>query len=222
MAIAVLPTTVRQRASRVVEVTLIVLGLASVVMPTVDLRVLVSWDLVAALYLVIRWQRVRRSKHLQPEESADAPGWLSSLMSRRTGFAFTLLTSLVGITAGLNIVVTGGLTSDASQQLLNKAVGVPAVVAAWMILHFGYAERYAHRFYDSPGARQLVFPEVERPGMLEFAHLSFTIGTSFAVSDVEVRSTGMRSLVLGQSVLSFFYNTAILGIAIGVISGSVN
>jgi hypothetical protein len=47
-----------------------------------------------------------------------------------------------------------------------------------------------------------------------------TIGASFAVSEVEVRSSRTRSLVLGQSVLSFFYDTAILGVAIGVVSGA--
>ncbi len=141
-------------------------------------------------------------------------------MSKRGGFAFTLLTSLVGITAGLNIVVND-LLSDPTMKALVKPVGVPAVIAAWMILHFGYAERYAHQFYEDPSVRPLVFPELTRPAMLEFAYLSFTIGTSFAVSDVEVRDSRMRALVLGHSVLSFFYNTAILGIAIGVISGSV-
>jgi uncharacterized membrane protein len=220
MASPVLPTILRRGFSRLVEVTLIILGIISVVQPVTDLLILVSWDLVAVLYLVIRWQRVRRSRRLEPEESTGTPDWLTGLMSKRAGFAFTLLTSGVGIVAGLNIVVTDAFESDPNLQLLSKPVGVPAVIAAWLILHFGYAERYAHQFYEDPTGPPLVFPDIERPGMLEFAYLSFTIGMSFAVSDVEVRSSRIRSLVLGQGVLSFFYNTAILGIAIGVISGA--
>jgi uncharacterized membrane protein len=45
------------------------------------------------------------------------------------------------------------------------------------------------------------------------------VGTSFATSDVEVRARPIRYTVLTHSVVSFVYNTAILGIAVGVITG---
>lgn len=218
---AAVPTVISRGFSRLIEFALILLGIASIVQPLdsadVDVMVLGSWDLVAVLYLAIRWSRVRRS-HTRPP--ADDSTWLQGLLGRRTGFLFTLVASFVGITAGLTIVIAPSPDGNTELDVLTNLVGVPAVIAAWLILHFGYSERYAHLFYDHLPEQAMAFPGTERPTMLEFAYFAFTLGTSFAVSDVEVRTSRVRSLVLGHSVLSFFYNTAILGIAIGVISGA--
>jgi hypothetical protein len=91
--------------------------------------------------------------------------------------------------------------------------------ASTLILHFGYAERYAS-VLRQPRRAAAGIPRNQATGPARVRLLLVHPRTSFAVSDVEVRSSGVRSLVLGHSVLSFFYNTAILGIAIGVISGA--
>jgi len=41
-------------------------------------------------------------------------------------------------------------------------------------------------------------------------------------SDVTVRSRRMRKVVLGQSVLCFFYNLAILGLSINIAASLIN
>ncbi|AHH95668.1 hypothetical protein GCM10010174_77680 [Kutzneria viridogrisea] len=207
----------RRAFSRLVEFTLILLGAATLLpfedSAVTDLVIIACWDLVAFVYLLIRWIRVRRSR----------PGdqqWLRGLLGRRAGYVFTLLASITGISAGLNIALFPVLTGDLAQlDLLAKVEGVPAVIMAWLILHFGYAERYAHLYYDRLPERAMVFPGTESPTFLEFTYFAFTLGTSFAVSDVEVRDSAVRMRVLTHSVLSFFYNTAILGIAVGVVSG---
>jgi uncharacterized membrane protein len=43
-------------------------------------------------------------------------------------------------------------------------------------------------------------------------------GTVFAASDVEIRARSVRYTVLAHSILSSFYNAAILSIAIGVLA----
>jgi len=45
---------------------------------------------------------------------------------------------------------------------------------------------------------------------------SFVIGMTAQVSDVTVQSAGMRRLVLGHSIVSFFYNTVLLALAVNV------
>lgn len=83
------------------------------------------------------------------------------------------------------------------------------------MLHTSYALYYASRYYQfkpSPGG--LAFPGEQKPRQIDFAYFAFTIGTSFAVSDVEVTDSTMRRTVLGHQILSFFYNTAILALAI--------
>jgi uncharacterized membrane protein len=39
----------------------------------------------------------------------------------------------------------------------------------------------------------LVFPGTEHPTFIDFTYFSFTVGTTFAVSDVESRTSGIRS-----------------------------
>lgn len=210
-------TLVGRAYSRVVEVALILLGLVSFFWSSSalagDLLTTGVWDLVALLYLVIRWRRVRQSR------KGKDTGWQAALLGRRFGLLFTLLASVVGIGAGLDMSLNSGAQAGSELAELAKLAGVPAVIMAWLILHFGYAERYAHVYFADLPVRSLEFPGTERPGYVEFVYFAFTLGTSFAVSDVSALTPRVRTHVLAHSVLSFFYNTAILGIAIGVISG---
>ena len=57
------------------------------------------------------------------------------------------------------------------------------------------------------------------PTATDFLYFSFSVGTSFAVSDVNVASQAMRWHVMVHSVLSFFYNAVVLAAAIGFLTG---
>jgi uncharacterized membrane protein len=101
----------------------------------------------------------------------------------------------------------------ASGRVTTGVLAVLAVLLAWAILHFGYADRYAQAYYGALPEKLLVFPGAEHPTFIDFAYFSFTVGTTFAVSDVESRTSGIRLRILAHGVLSFIYNTAMLGIA---------
>ncbi|HUQ58378.1 DUF1345 domain-containing protein [Lentzea sp.] len=196
--------------SRIIESTLVLLGVP--IFLSDDIRWIALWDIIAVVYLAIRVIRLSRGKRAGDDQGA----WVKSTLGRRSGTLFTLFTSFTGITSGLTIAVT----EEGTQAALNsKIAGVPAVLLAWAILHFGYADRYAQAYYAALPEKLLVFPGSEHPTFIDFAYFSFTVGTTFAVSDVESRTSGMRLRILAHGVLSFIYNTTMLGIAIGVISG---
>jgi uncharacterized membrane protein len=198
--------------SRTIEAALIVLGVVIVFFTDGDAETLaiLGWDLIAVFYIIVRVVRLRRSGR-----STERTEWLARGLGGKAGLAFTIFTSLVGIVAGLLIVTNSGEQQDDA-----KFVGVPAVLLAWAILHFGYAERYAKTFYAAdPDARPLAFPNIDAPTFVEFAYFSFTLGTTFSVSDVETRTTAIRRQILAHSILSFVYNTATVGIAVSVITG---
>ncbi|WP_320779294.1 DUF1345 domain-containing protein [Streptomyces sp. CRN 30] len=197
--------------SRVIEAVLILLGVAIAVLETHTMLYIGLWDLLAVFYLATRISRLRSKKN-----GADGAEWLKNIQGRRTAFAFTLLTAIIGIIAGLEIVVNKG---HGDAEALSKLVGVPAVLLAWVILQFGYAERYAQEYYRALPEKVLVFPNAERPNFVDFAYFAFTLGTTFSVSDVETQTSGIRARILSHSILSFVYNTATLGIAVGVITG---
>ena len=53
------------------------------------------------------------------------------------------------------------------------------------------------------------------------SNFSFTIAVAAQTSDVIVMSRSMRKVVLAQSVLSFLFNVAILGLSINIAAGLV-
>jgi uncharacterized membrane protein len=94
------------------------------------------------------------------------------------------------------------------------------VISAWGMLHTSYALHYAYLYYRAEeSAGGLAFPGEQSPDQQDFAYFAFTIGTSFAVSDVDVTDRAMRRAVLGHQILSFFYNATILALAINLITG---
>jgi uncharacterized membrane protein len=194
--------------SRLFDLALLVLSVLGLVLQNVLYVEL--WIVGAIIYIATRARRVAhavRDPKTLPSTSVLIGGWFGQL--------FTTLASVLGVGWGLQIVLTTGTDLD----YLTKILGVPVVLLAWAILHFGYAERYASAYYGSLPTKQFEFPETEQPNFADFAYFAFTVGTTFAVSDVETRTTAARARVLSHSVLSFLYNTATLGIAIGVISG---
>ncbi|MCO8275530.1 DUF1345 domain-containing protein [Actinoplanes sp. TRM 88003] len=193
--------------SRFIEAALIVLGVMVVVLENTTVWI-ACWDLLAVVYIATRIRSLRRARN------GDSAGWLSHGLGGRAGLIFTIFTSLVGIIAGLMIV----LSEDGDQQAA-KLVGVPAIALAWAILHFGYAERYSKTYYGSLPEQVLVFPNTDRPTFIDFAYFSFTLGTTFSVSDVETQTSGMRLQILSHSILGFLYNTVTIAIAVSVISG---
>jgi uncharacterized membrane protein len=53
-------------------------------------------------------------------------------------------------------------------------------------------------------------------------YFAFTIAVAVQTSDVSVKTTAMRGTVLAQSVLSFFFNLAILGLSINIAASLIN
>ena len=65
----------------------------------------------------------------------------------------------------------------------------------------------------------LDFPGDKEPTYLDFAYFSFVVGMTFQVSDVQITSKSLRTLVLVQGMLSFAFNTVILALTINTVSG---
>jgi uncharacterized membrane protein len=106
------------------------------------------------------------------------------------------------------------------------ACAIASVPLGWLTLHTIAAFHYAHLYYApsderaadaAPGdAGGLQFPGDEAPGAWDFLYYSFVIGMTAQVSDVQVMNREMRRLTLAQGVLSFFYNTVLIALAVNV------
>ncbi|MCD0446172.1 DUF1345 domain-containing protein [Glycomyces sp. A-F 0318] len=201
-----------QAAARAAELALVLLGL-QVVFAEFDAAgealLLLGWDLLAAVYLAVGALLVRRSRHREPEPAAGGRGLLMS----RYRFAFTLAASLTGVGAAVDLLTADG------RDAVEAVVQVAAIVAtglAWLLLHSGYARFYAARY--AAAGEGFAFPGTAEPGPVDMAYFAFAVGTSFATSDVVVTSRVMRWHVTVHSIASFAYNTAVIALAVSVVT----
>lgn len=142
-----------------------------------------------------------------------------------TGF---LILVLMAVIAGLVIAVLeigrGPQIKDFTERWESYAFGVGAVVLGWLWVHTVYTFRYAHLYwYDDDGdgtaCGGITFPGTPEPSDWDFAYLSFCIGASFAVSDPQITETRVRREIILHSVISFAYNSVIIGLVINLFAG---
>jgi uncharacterized membrane protein len=100
---------------------------------------------------------------------------------------------------------------------------IASVTFAWMVLHLSFTFRYAHLYYGDENEKYakhaggLDFPDDSNPDYFDFAYYSFTIGMTFQVSDVVIKSKGLRRLTLAHSLVAFLFNTILIAITINEI-----
>jgi len=108
---------------------------------------------------------------------------------------------------------------------------VPAVAnvpLSWATLHTIMAFHYAHLFYAPSEEREaktrdaggLEFPKTDEPSLSDFVYFSFIVGMTAQTSDVDVTGREMRNTTIAHGVVSFFFNTVILALAVNVLTQS--
>ncbi len=202
------------------------------------LRLITFWDAWAITYLGLTWwlliirssaQQTRRwalDQRIPPRPQLTIlrsmivrVSQILFLVSRTSSLFFIVFVSLVSLVLAFSLApdVRDLESTRGASLAFMAAVGV---VSAWGVLHTSYALHYAYLYYRSEeSSGGLAFPGDESPQQRDFAYFAFTIGTSFAVSDVDVTGSAIRRAVLGHQILSFFYNTSILATVITIITG---
>lgn len=127
-----------------------------------------------------------------------------------------LIAALALGAVGLSLTAIGFALSQGSAA--EAALAVASVPLGWAMLHVLAAFHYAALWYGDD-ARGLAFPGSDTPDAWDFLYFSFTIGMTAQVSDVVVERPGLRRLVLGHGIVSFFYNTVILALAVNAALG---
>lgn len=141
------------------------------------------------------------------------------------GILLIVLITLAAIVLSLGAIFAI-LNAREKPDMLLLAVSLLGVPLGWVTLHTVMALHYAHLFYrsralhDEPAAGGLQFPETPEPGPWDFLYYSFVIGVTAQVSDVQVCSVAMRRVTLAHGVVSFFFNTVILALAVNVAVGT--
>lgn len=191
------------------------------------LSMVLTWTIFATVHTALTWYTYRDlwGDELWRAVAAD-PTWRNRDKQGRSRWARRLLgfgprswassVSMLALAAVITMVLRPGLRAVPMALL----IAVAMVAVSWLNVALMYALHYARvdRASTERGSA-LAFPG-EAPNRLhDYLYLAAGVQATFGTTDVEVRTTEMRTLVLGQSVLAFAYNTAIVGMVISLLLG---
>jgi uncharacterized membrane protein len=181
------------------------------------IHLLSGWDAAGICLLALAWWRISHENAVETRRHAAAedPG-------RRLVWLLVLVASTVSLfAAGFVMRRARSIAPSDTAFCVLLGLCLAAVVSAWALTHTAYCLRYAHLYYrdDDDGEGGLEFPGKIDPDGFDFAYFSFTLGMCFQVSDVCITSRSIRRAALAHALLSFLFNTVVLGLALNLMLG---
>lgn len=180
-------------------------------------RVLTGWNVAVWAYLILMGWLMLRASHVRVRKIAErednAGVAVLAIMSLAASFSLVAIVMELASTKNLSATV----------RLFHYIFTGVTVVGSWLLVATIYTFHYAKLFYRAPSEqRPLRFPENEpNPDYWDFLYFSFTIAVAAQTSDVSIMSRSMRKAVMAQSILSFLFNAAIVGMSINIAAGLV-
>ena len=174
-------------------------------------KALIGWNTTVWTYLIMMWWlmvRVDYAKVIRIAQQED----------KRGAIVLTML-SLAAVASLAAIVLELSAAKElAKLRYLHYIFTAITVFGSWCFVGTLFTFHYARKYYQSPEKmRNLTFPNnLQRPIYWDFLYFSFTIAVAAQTSDVTINSTSMRKIVLFQSILSFIFNAAIIGLSINI------
>ena len=177
-------------------------------------RLLAGWNAGVTLYLLLLYWRFTRTSasDIRHHAAAEDEGAVAIL-------ALTVAAALASIGAIMAELGTGQGVARTAAQLVLATV---TIVLSWAFIHTIFALHYAHEFYGSGGeSGGLAFPSKVPPDYWDFVYFSFGIGTAAQVSDVEIVSREIRRVVTAHTIVSFFFNAALLALIVNIAASAI-
>lgn len=137
------------------------------------------------------------------------------------GIIIIVIITLVVISFSL-ISIFSVLNQSHRPNAVLLILSIASAPLGWFMLHTVAAFRYAHLYYaeaiSTSTSRSevggLKFPDTEEPTAWDFLYYSFVLGMTAQVSDVQVLTTSMRKLALAHGIVSFYFNTVLIALAV--------
>jgi uncharacterized membrane protein len=144
-----------------------------------------------------------------------------------------ILTTLIIASCGsllaiFSLLQNPQMKSESSQKALHLILSGITLVLSWLMLHTIFTLEYTYQYYlprqkqDNAAYEKLEFPHEKNPNYWDFLYFSVGIGMASQVADVQINEASMRRLVLFHSMISFFFNTAILATSINIIASLIS
>jgi len=180
-------------------------------------KALIGWNVTVWIYLALVVWLMVRSTHVRVQSIAEQE-------DRGAGIILAIMsTAAIVSLAAIFLELSTTRNLAAGDRLVHYAFTGATVFGSWCLVATLFTVHYARAYYRSPVERRaLQFPDDEAsPDYWDFLYFSYTIAVAAQTSDISVMSRSMRKIVLAQSILSFFFNLAILGLSINIAASLV-
>lgn len=178
-------------------------------------RPLFAWDIGMWAYLVLIWIRMVTASPADVERVAEREDeGASTVLAIITAAAIASVVAIV-----VELASAKGL--GAAQASINYALTGATMIGAWLLIPTVFTLEYARYYHQAgEGEASLKFPNNDEPlDYWDFMYFSFTIAVASQTSDVSVCSRRARRTALAQSILSFFFNAAVIGLCVNIAAG---
>ena len=178
-------------------------------------RVLIGWNVAVWSYLCLMGWLMMTASHARVRKIAE---------QENEGAVAVLAIMSIAATLSLAAIVFDLATLRSEQaglRFFHYVITSTTVFGSWCLVATIFTFHYAREFYRSHADnRPLRFPDDEQqPDYWDFLYFSFTIAVAVQTSDVIVMTRAMRKTVLAQSILSFLFNAAVLGLSVNIAAG---
>jgi len=184
-------------------------------------KILCIWDAGMISFLAATWVLMMQAKSKTMRRNAQSQD------EGRLVILSIVTTAACASIFAIAFILKETKGKDVSILIPHLLLAVVTIIGSWLLVHTIFAMHYAHEYYQDHQTQSdckaggLDFPEDIEPDYWDFLYFSFVIGMTSQVSDIQITSRSMRRLSLLHSVLSFFFNTAIVAMSINIIAGLI-
>ncbi|KLN95862.1 DUF1345 domain-containing protein [Moellerella wisconsensis] len=179
----------------------------------VQTGLMLSWNVFAWLYLACLLEKtiIRKKIDIRKVTRREDESAKMVIFFLLAGCCISMLVLFVELSGSANL--------KGYDRIFSYLLTASTLISSWLLIPMGFTMHYAHLYYGRHEDNQpwLIFPDKpNEPMYSDFMYFSFTIAVASQTADVCVGSSMMRKAVLLQSVLSFIFNMAILGLSINI------
>jgi uncharacterized membrane protein len=178
-------------------------------------RVLIGWDAAVWSYLVMIWVHMAFADEHQVREYAVRDDENAGVV------LFVICVATVASIAAIVLELASAKGAGSASTILHYLLTGFTLIGAWFLIPTIFTLHYARLYYDTDAKETaLLFPDHGlKPNYWDFLYYSFTIAVASQTSDVVLRSRTIRRATLAQSILSFYFNVAVLGLCVNIAAG---
>lgn len=179
---------------------------------------MLSWVLWSIAYAGLTFLAFRRATANQLPalvSTRKVRTWQRILAGGADGPGFAVQFAALALASAALLPRIEAFAPKPGEGLLLTILIVTTVATSWIVVTLSYAVHYA-RIHIATG-EGLDFPGNEPPGFFDYLYFSAAVATTFGTTDVDVTNTRLRRVVTGHAVLTFVFNTVIIGLMVSAL-----